>query len=109
MSDTNAPRAEAEAASGTPALTVDAAEGDGDMPAVVDALGKLPAGAIITEAGLAGIFNRCTASVKAAVERGELPRPVRTFGKNTWTAGSIIRHLEGRLEAEARKISRLRA
>jgi hypothetical protein len=80
----------------------------GDMPAIVEALGTLPAGAIITEPGLAGIFKRCTASVKAAIDRGELPRPVRMFGKPVWTAGAVLKHLEGRLDAEERKFARLR-
>ena len=45
----------------------------------------------------------CRETIKRAVERGELPRPVRLMGKNTWTAGAIVRHLEARLEAEARR------
>lgn len=49
------------------------------------------------------------ASIMAAVEHGELPRPVRLMGKNTWTAGAIVRHVEARLDAEARKFARLRA
>ena len=76
---------------------------------VVDVLGTLPAGALITEKGLAQILGKCTASIKAAVERGELPRPVRLMGKNTWTAGTIIRHMESRIEAATRKFLRLSA
>jgi hypothetical protein len=94
-------------ASGIPAALE--TEADGDMPAVIERLALLPGGAIVTEAGLAGLFNRCTASVKAAIDRGELPRPVRVFGKPCWTAGSIIRHLESRLEHEAHKFAKLRA
>lgn len=84
-------------------------EPEGDMPKVIDALGKLPAGAIVTEAGLADIFHRCVASVKAAVDRDELPRPIRIFGKPCWTAGAIVQHMERRLEAEGRKFAKLRA
>jgi hypothetical protein len=90
----------------TPVPTMEDAD---DMPAVIEALGRLPGGAILTEPGLAGIFKRCTASVKAAVDRGELPRPVRMFGKPVWTAGAVLKHLEARLDAEERKFSRLRA
>lgn len=75
----------------------------GDTPGVFAELGALPAAALVTEEGLAGILGKCKASIKAAVNRGELPRPSRLMGKNTWTAGSIIRHHESRLEAEAKR------
>lgn len=76
---------------------------------VVDVLGTLPAGTLIMEKGLAEMLGKCTASIKAAVERGELPRPVRLMGKNTWTAGTIIKHMESRIEAATRKFLRLSA
>ena len=75
---------------------------------VFAAIGALPAGAVVTEDGLAKMWGKCKASIKAAVERGELPRPVRLMGKNSWTAGSIIRHHENRMEVEARRYARLR-
>lgn len=72
-------------------------------------LGSLPPGTLITEDGLAGLLGKsCRKTVKRAVEKGELPRPVKLMGKNTWTAGTIIRYLEKRLEAEDRKFARLR-
>ena len=76
---------------------------------VVTSIGALPPGALVTEAGLARLLDKCVASIKAAVIRGELPRPVKLMGKNSWTAGAIIRHMEARLEAEARKFARLNA
>jgi hypothetical protein len=79
-----------------------------ELPGIFATIGALPAGALVTEEGLALLFDKCTASIKAAVERGELPRPARLMGKNTWTAGAIVRHHEARLDAEARKFSRLR-
>ena len=82
---------------------------DGGGPGTVEALARLAPGTLITEAGLAGIFGKCTASIRAAVDRGELPRPVRLMGKPTWTAGSIIRWHEDRLAAEAKKFARLRS
>lgn len=81
---------------------------NGESPGIIAVIGALPSGAFITEVGLADILDKCTASIKAAVERGELPRPVRLMGKNTWTAGAIVRHHETRLENEARKFTRLR-
>jgi hypothetical protein len=75
-----------------------------DMPGVFARIGALPSGTFVTEEGLAGLLGKkCTASIKDAVERNELPRPSRLMGKNTWTAGAIIRHHEARLDAEARR------
>ncbi|MGD0090053.1 MAG: hypothetical protein ABSE73_09040 [Planctomycetota bacterium] len=78
-----------------------------ELPGVFATIGALPPGAMITEPGLAKLLGKCTASIKAAVKRGELPWPIRVMGKNTWTAGSIVRHLEARLEKENRKFQKL--
>ena len=72
------------------------------LPGVVAALGDLGPGAVIMEQGLAVLFGRHESSVKRAVERGELPQPVRLFGQNAWTAGVLVKHLEARLEQAAR-------
>jgi len=72
-------------------------------------LGSLPANTVVSEDGLAGILGkRCRESIKRAVERGELPRPVKVMGQNCWTVGAIVKHLEERLETEGRKMARLR-
>jgi hypothetical protein len=65
-------------------------------------LGGLNDGTLIFESGLARILKKHPISVKRAVERGELPPPTRLMGKPVWTAGSIRRHIEERLESEAR-------
>ncbi len=79
---------------------------------VIAELGELGEGAWITEKGLADLLQCHTASVKRAVERGELPPPVRVMGKPTWTAGVLRRHMEGRLadaaKEHARTLSRLK-
>ena len=78
---------------------------DGDetvrLPGVIAALGEMKSGAIITEEGVAQLFGRCAASVKRAVQRGELPAPCRLFGSNTWTVGVLVGHIEHRLEQAA--------
>jgi len=81
---------------------------------VIAELGALGPGAVITEEGIARLFDRHPASVKRAVERGELPPPCRLFGKNAWTVGVLIRHIEDRLtraandaEQLSKKIARL--
>jgi hypothetical protein len=70
---------------------------------IVKDLGELPPGAILEEEAVARMFGRHVVSVKRAVERGELPPPVRMFGKPCWTAGAILAHIEGRLEAAKRE------
>lgn len=70
---------------------------------IVRDLGDLPTGAILREEDLARIFRRHPVSIKRAVERGELPPPVRMLGKPRWTAGAILAHLEARLEAAQRE------
>ena len=73
---------------------------------IVKDLGDLPPGTILEEAAMARIFRRCATSIKRAVERGELPPPVRMFGKPCWTAGAILTHMEARLEAAKREAER---
>ena len=94
----------------TATLTAEEQAPDG----IVKDLGELPSGAILEEEAVARMFNRHPVSIKRAVERGELPPPVRMFGKPCWTVGAILTHLEKRLEAakreaekEAARISRL--
>ena len=74
----------------------------GNLPGIIALLGELKPNAVINEEGIASIFGRHTASVKRAVQRGELPPPTRLFGNNTWTVGTLVRHIEQRLE-EAKK------
>ena len=75
----------------------------GSAGGIVRELGDLPPGAILEEEAVARMFGRHAASVKRAVERGELPPPVRMFGKPCWTAGAILAHVEARLEAAKRE------
>lgn len=60
-------------------------------------IGAMHPGTIITEGALAAVFKKSPVSIKRAVRRGELPKPTRLMGKCTWTAGSIIQHLEQRI------------
>jgi hypothetical protein len=73
---------------------------------VIAVLGELKPSAIITEEGVARVFNRHVASVKRAVQRGELPPPTRLFGQNVWTVGALIRHIETRLDQAAKDAER---
>jgi predicted DNA-binding transcriptional regulator AlpA len=80
-----------------------------DGAAVVDALGCMPEGAILTERSVCSIFGRSRWSVRRAIQRGELPPPTRLFGKAVWTAGAVIRHIEAGMDEAARDAAQLRA
>lgn len=75
-----------------------------DNSGIIRELGELPAGAVISEQGLAKIFDRHKVSIKRAVERGELPPSVRLFGEPVWTVKVLQEHLGKRLDV-ARKVS----
>ena len=85
-------------------LKTEAAVPDQQTPdGIVKELGELPPGTVLEEEAVARIFGRHSVSVKRAVERGELPPPIRLFGKPTWTVRAILAHLEARLEAAKRE------
>jgi hypothetical protein len=69
-----------------------------DLSGVVRTLGDLPDGTIINEEALAKMFDRCQASIKRAIQRGELPPPVKLLGMPVWTVGKILSYLNNRLE-----------
>ena len=70
---------------------------------IMKTLGELPPGTILQEEAVARMFGRHPVTVKRAVDRRELPPPVRMFGKPCWTAGVILAHLSARLEAAGRE------
>ena len=65
---------------------------------VIRALAELPESAIVTEKAVARIFSRSSDGVRRAIQRGELPQPVKLFGKPSWTVRALIQHMEKRLE-----------
>jgi predicted DNA-binding transcriptional regulator AlpA len=71
------------------------------IPGVISALVELKPDSVVTEESLTHIFGKHQTSIKRAIERGELPRPVRMFGKPTWTVRTILAHLEERMRYEA--------
>jgi len=76
------------------------------LPGIIAVLGELKPGTVITEEGMAHLFQRHVVSVKRAVQRGELPPPCRLFAANVWTAGALIRYIESRLDHAAREAER---
>ena len=82
---------------------IEDSQGASTVPGLISILGELPPGAILYEHRLAELFCRHPTSIKRAVQRGELPPPVRLFGTNAWTAGVLVQHIEKGLETAARK------
>ena len=68
---------------------------------IITDLAELKPETLITEAGIARMFERCTRSVKRAVEKGELPAPCKMFGMNIWTVEVLNRHIAKRLTEAA--------
>jgi hypothetical protein len=73
------------------------------LPGIVAELGNLQPKSVIFEEGMSHLFGRHTASIKRAVDRGELPPPARMFGKNAWTVESITDHISRRLGNAAKE------
>lgn len=90
-----------------PAVDIDDLDDPDPMPGIIAVIGELKPGAIIREEGMAHLFKRHVASVKRAVERGELPPPCRLFGSNIWTIGALIKHIEARLAEAAKEAERI--
>jgi hypothetical protein len=80
--------------------------GGNSLLGIIAVLGELKPAAIITEEGVASLFNRHVASVKRAVQHRELPPPTRLCGQNVWTIGALIRHVERRLDRAAKDVER---
>lgn len=64
---------------------------------IIRQMGDLAPYTIVTEEALAKMFKRHGASVRRAVGRGELPPPIRMFGKPCWTVRAIRDHVEQQL------------
>ena len=75
---------------------------------VIKSLAELPEATIVSEEALRRIFGKgAVSSIKRAVERGELPQPVRLFGKPSWTVRVLIQHIEERLEKASKDARRV--
>lgn len=72
---------------------------------VIAEFGDLAPGTIIQEVALRRLFNRSKDSICLAVERQELPPPVRLFGQNTWTVGVLVDYLVDRQREAAQAVA----
>lgn len=69
-----------------------------DLTGIVRELGDLPDGTIINEEALAKMFDRCQVSIKRAIQRGELPPPIKLLGMPVWTVGKLLAYINTRLD-----------
>jgi hypothetical protein len=53
---------------------------------------------LLTTQDLQASFEVCDETVHNAVKRGDLPPPVKLFGRNVWSVESLQQHLKQRLE-----------
>jgi len=60
-------------------------------------LARLPEATVLTLGELARLLGKHPVSIKRAVDRGELPEPVRLMGKSIWTVRVLIEYIEKRL------------
>ena len=77
----------------------------GDVDQGLAALNAMKLDALISEAELARILQRDPKSIKRAVDRQELPPPCRFIGRNVWTVGAIIRHVEAAIDRANHDVS----
>ena len=64
---------------------------------------------LLTTQDLQALFDVCDETVGNAVKRGELPPPVKLFGRNTWLVESIKQHHAQRQEAARAEAERAQA
>lgn len=74
-----------------------------DFPHVMTALATHPSGTLVTKEALAQMWNKAQISIDRAIERGELPPPVKMFGKLTWTVDHILQWIDDRLKQAAKE------
>jgi hypothetical protein len=74
---------------------------------IVRELGDLSPDTVIGEEALAKMFGRHRVSIKRAVQRQELPPPIRLFGQPVWTVQALREHLSRRLQAAQREAEQL--
>ena len=73
------------------------------IPGILTALAELPHDTLLTVNALARLLGRCEKTIARAVNRGELPPPIRFLGKRQWVVGTILEHLRGMQETAIRQ------
>lgn len=76
------------------------------LPGVLTGLANLAPKSLVTEEGLAAIFQVTPRTIRRMVTRNELPPPVRLSGKPTWIAERIMAHLDARAERATQEADR---
>ena len=80
----------------------------GPVPSVVYELGQLPPETFVTQQYVATIFGRSALSVRRAIQKNELPPPIRMFNDRGWFVRHLIRHLDLRFDAQLKERNHLK-
>ena len=64
---------------------------------IVDELGKLPPGALLTVNGMARVFGKSPNTIMRAVNEKRLPKPFRIFSEHYWRVGEVDAFLQKRM------------
>ena len=76
---------------------------------IMDELGKLPPGALLTVNGMAHVFGKSPNTIMRAVSEGRLPKPFRIFSEHCWRVGEVDGFLQKRMrDAQQTAMERLR-
>lgn len=70
---------------------------------MIEELLKLDERTIINIGDVAKISKVSPMSIHRAIQRGELPKPVKILGRDSWLVGHILRHINKRLEQAQEK------
>ena len=73
---------------------------------LADAFNELDDDDILSLCDIAEVFACSKRTIERAVEKGDIPPSVRTFGKQVWSVGAIRSHLKQRLSEAAEERER---
>ena len=70
------------------------------FPAIYGRLNDLKPFDLLTYDGMRDLFQcESDKTIERAVDRGELPLPIKLFGNHIWLAATLLNHLEGRAKS----------
>lgn len=74
---------------------------------IIEEIGALPPGALVYEPALEKMLGMGMRAIDRAIERGQLPPGVKVGAKRLWTAGSIVKWIDARIERAAKENERV--
>ena len=80
----------------------------GDLPGVWREFNELGQNTIVTEGAVAAILGKHLMSIRRAIDKQQLPPPVKLMDQRVWRLGAILDFIDGRLAAEQKDAEKLR-